>query len=381
MPLDLKSTISQMNSENIFQTTLVRPLSEWSPTFLPLLGETILPSMNRPNNKYTEIGVKYRSLVANDGSRYSPAQKKGSAIVGKMDVELTDQDIAADFTAEDYDNALAVNNVNVPATNINNSNMAGIMAVTNWYAANIVRPLEQKKEVMRWQAIVDSVVQLRGDNGFSQDIPLSSPANNRVYVGQIWSNPNSDPLQDIYAQMEFMATKGYSIGRIITGHKVAFTLLNHPKVKSAVGGYVTVSGTGALVNNTARVTIPQLNNYLGEHGLPPIELYDQTYSLDSPTPTDFTTTTQWYLARDAFVLMATTERDVTISRGDLEPVIYRSVHGYHGVGRPAGAAGPGIMANSKYEGDKPPRLSAQAWQTTYPVIQDPESFSVLRGCA
>lgn len=373
---DLKSTIKQMMGEGYFDTILTRPLADWAPEFKPLLGETILPAQNRLKNKYRETAVRYRSLVANDGTRYSPAQKKGSKIVGNMDVELTDQDIAADFTSEDYDEALAV----AEANNYNGSNptMAGVIAVTGWFASQIVRPLDQKREVMRWQAIVDAVVLLRGDNGFKKDIPVSNPAGHRVSAGGQWSDNSYDPFEDIFAQMEFMANKGYTVGRIITSRQVVYKLLNNAKVKQAVGGFIAVSGDGTLVSAAGRQNLNKLNDYLQENGLPAIETYDTTYSLDSETPEDLDTTSAFYLKRNVFVMLATTERNLRIDRGDKEPLIYRGILGYHGVGRPAGAAGPGVKQDIEYISKKPPRISAEAWQTTYPVITDPEAISVIK---
>jgi hypothetical protein len=376
---DLKTTIERMNGEGYFDTLLSQPLSTWAPEYKPLLGETILPSVNVPNNKYEETGIRYRSPVANDGTRYSPAQKKGSAIVGKMDVNLTDQDIAADFTSEDYDNALAVLNVNGEATNTGNPEMMGVVAVTGWMGAFISRPLETKKEVMRWQAIQNAIVLLRGNNGYSKDIPLANPTGHRVNVGGTWSNNTYDPFDDIFAGMEFMAAKGYSIGRIITGRSVVFKMLNNAKVKAAIGGYINVDNGGALVGVSGRQTVAKLNDYLNQYNLPSIEVYDEQYLLDSTTPEDFTTTSRYYVDRDKLIMLATTGRDITIDRGDAEPVIHRNVLGYHGIGRPAGKSSPGIMMNSKYEGDKPPRFSSQAWQTTYPVPTDPEAMFVYGG--
>lgn len=368
---DLKSTLERMNGEGYFDTLLSRPLSDWAPQFKPLLGESILPAQNRPNNKYTETGVKYRSVVANDGSRYSPAQKKGNAIVGKVEVDLTDQDIAAEFSSEDYDNALAVANVNAPATNTGNPTMDGVIAITNWYAAMVVHPLMVKREVMRWQSIVDAVVKLRGDNGYSEDLPQSNPDGHRVAAGGAFSNDAYDPFEDIFARMEFMAAKGYGIGRIITSRTVAFKMLNNAKVKAAIGGYINVGAAGALVGVSGRQTMAKLNDYFNQYGLPGIEIYDLQFQ--TQLASDF------YLKRDVMVFLATTARDVTIDRGDNEPVILRDVMGYQGVGRPAGASAPGIMQVSQYEPKKPPRMASEAWQTTFPVVTEPEGITVING--
>jgi hypothetical protein len=77
------------------------------------------------------------------------------------------------------------------------------------------------------------------------------------------------------------------------------------------------------------------------------------------------------------VAVAATGRDATFVSPDGNPLVLTNTLGYTGIGRPAGQSGPGrrVVVNA-YE-TKPPRIEAEAWQTSFPVIQDPEGLYVM----
>ena len=53
--------------------------------------------------------------------------------------------------------------------------------------------------------------------------------------------------------------------------------------------------------------------------------------------------------------------------------------GYVGVGRAVGQRAPGRVVRVEAFNNKPPRIEAEGWQTTLPVIADPESIAVIKG--
>jgi hypothetical protein len=55
------------------------------------LGTTLLPERNVDENAYRDYSIKYRTVIANDGARYSPVQLKGGGLAGSMLVVLTEQ--------------------------------------------------------------------------------------------------------------------------------------------------------------------------------------------------------------------------------------------------------------------------------------------------
>ena len=368
---DLKTTIQAMTADGAFRKLLVNPLSQFGRTGRMYLGATILPERLVPNNKYTETMIKYRTVLANDATRYSPAQKKGNDIVGSMDVSLQEQDIAAEYTSEDYDAALAVANVNSMTGNVGNPDMGGVVAITNWFNTRVNLALIEKIEKMRFEALVSASIALSGDNGYTDTVTYPNPTGQRVAAAGSWIDNNYDPLQDLFERMTFAASKGYTIGRIIAGNPVIFALLNNTKVKAAVGGYVSVNSGGALTASQARVSLQALNTYLNENSLPTIEPYNLQYRTQ--------TGSGFFMPRNAMLLLATTERDVEIDLGDLEQLPIRSVAGYVGVGRAAGQPNSGRAVDMQVFTKKPPRVEAEGWQTSLPVITDPESVFVLSG--
>lgn len=366
---NLQSVVESMIETGAFRKTLLNPISQFGRPRREYLGARFMPERLVPNNRYTETGVKYRTVVANDGSRYSPAQKKGNDIVGNVEVSLSEQDIASEFTSEDFDNHIQMSKLNAANENEGNPTFAGMVALTNWADQRINLPLIEKIEKMRWEAIVDAMVPLRGDNGYELDVNLSNPNGHRFNAGEDWTDANDDPLQDIYDMADLFAGKGYTLGALVSGRPVIQTLLRHPKVVSAVGGYVNVDNTGALMGNGRYVTLDALNAFLGKDDLPPIISYNLQYR----TQTD----TEFFLKRDVMVGFALTGRDVSIDRGDDEALVLLDTVGYVGVGRTAGEERSGRAGSVEFFSNKPPRAEFEGWQTSFPVNMDPEAIAVI----
>ncbi|MBW3635370.1 MAG: major capsid protein [Armatimonadetes bacterium] len=371
MIASLAVIVAQMRDAGGFQTILTNPLAQFGPKERPLLGPTLLPDLNVPfETEYTETGVKYRTVVANDGSRYSPAQKKGNSIVGSVHIRLANQDIASEFTSADYDAAIRMAQYNLPQAARANPDMIGVITVTDWYKAAILNSLMQKREKMRWEAMLDAVVKVRGDGDYEEDVQLSNPTGHRVTAALAWDNNTHDPFDDIDAMAEFLEDKDLSVNRFITSRVLARKLFNNAKVKARVGGFVAVDGaTGALLNSAMSINLKKLNAYMEDQSRPVIELYDEKYGLQ--------TGKEYYFRRNAFMVACTTGRNREIDLGDDEPLILQNTLGYHAVGRPAGAEAPGIKEFSEYKGNKPPHFNAEAWQTTFPGMLEPEAIGVI----
>jgi hypothetical protein len=351
-----------------FNRIMLNPASQFGRRRREYLGARFLPERLVPANKYTEGNIKYRTVVANDGSRYSPAQKKGNMIAGTMEVSLGDQDIAAEFTSEDYDNFIAVEKLNTPNPDTGNPEFLAMATLANWVENRINLPLIEKVEKMRWEAIVDAAVPLSGDNGYAEIVNLSNPSGHRFAAVEDWTDPADNPLDDIYALADVLDDKDYAVGVLIAGRPVIQTLLAHPKVVTAVTGFIGISG-GTLESGTRRVTLDALNAFLAKDDLPPLLSYNLKYRKEVGT--------EYFLKRNVMVGLALTGRNANIDLGDDEKLTLEDTLGYVGVGRPAGAGNPGRMTHAEYFGNKPPRAEFEGWQTSFPVIQDPEAVAVI----
>jgi hypothetical protein len=324
------------------------------------LGATLLPEQTVDENAFREDAVKYRTVIANDGTRYSPAQKKGSEIVGSFLVELAHQDIASEMTGRAYDALVKLLN--------SRPTMEAAAALVNFVDTTINRALLEKAELQRWQAIVDASVPLSGDNGYSETVSYSNPANHRAAAGGTWSSDAYDPFVDILAMADLLAGKGYTISRIITSRTVLSILANNDKVKARTGiPVVNVGGTLAI--NGQRASMAAISDALDRDGLPPIETYDLQYRTQ--------TGTGYFLSRAAFVMVAETGRDALIDQGDSATVVMPNTLGYHAIGRAVGQATPGRVIRSEAFSNKPPRIEAEGWMTSLPVILEPEAIAVI----
>lgn len=351
-------------SKNDIQKVVSNPLAQFGPPEDPFLGLTLMPERTVDENQFTETRINYRTLVANDGTRYSPVQLKGGAFVGEFDVKLRTSDIGSEFKAQEYDALVKL----LKRFSGNDVPMQAVMALLKWLDKTVVKPLVVKNEVMVWQCIVDALVQRRGDNAYSEDVAISNPTGHRVAAGGTWSSDLYDPLQDIYARQAFLAGKGMKVRMNIAGTSVINKLLNNAKVKAAVGGYINVSG-GALVGNTQRVTLAALNAYLAESEIAPIVKYDKTYQDYSGTKN--------FLKRDVFVMICETDQSEEISVESGDPLVIDKTLGYTAIGTNAGQSTPGRTITTEAFDRKPPRVEGEGVQESFPVNQNPEAVGVI----
>jgi len=357
---DLYSLVSGLMTDGTIARLAANPLAQFGMAPRRYLGATLLPEQLVDENAFREDSVKYRTVIANDGTRYSPAQKKGSEIVGSMLVELAHQDIASEMTGRAYDALVKL--LGRAAT------MEATAAIVNFVDTTITLALAEKSELQRWQALVSASVPLSGDNGYAETVAYPNPTNHRAAAGGTWSSDSYDPFADIMAMADLLAGKGYTVSRIITSRTVLSILAGNAKVQARTGYLLSNTG-GQLGVVAARATQDAINGALGRDGLPPIETYDLQYRTQ--------TGTGYFLPRDAFLLVAETGRDATIDQGDAEPVVMPNTLGYLAIGRAVGQATPGRVIRSEAFANKPPRIEAEGWQTSLPVVLEPEAVAVI----
>src|SRR5678815_1848366 len=100
---DLYSLLRDLRRDGTLDRIANNTLSQFGTRNRQRLGARILPVRNVPLNQYTEDQIRYRSPIANAGTRYSPVQLKGGALVGSFDVKLAEQDIGSQLTSRDFD--------------------------------------------------------------------------------------------------------------------------------------------------------------------------------------------------------------------------------------------------------------------------------------
>jgi hypothetical protein len=360
---DLYSLINSMTTDGTIQRIARRPLAQFGPPARRYLGAEILPEREVPENAYEEDQIKYRTVIANSGTRYSPTQKKGSDLVGSFLVVLGESDIAREMDGRQYDALLKVLGQNLT--------MDGVARVTRWLDTTISRALLELNEKQRWDAIVGASVVRTGDNAYTETVAYSNPAGHRVTAGGTWSSDAYDPFTDIMAQADLLASKGFTVNRIFAGRTIVSILAGNDKVKARTGlPVVNVGGSISIAQQ--RANIDGINGALSRDGLPPIEQYDLQYRTQ--------TGTGFFLPRDAFVMVATTGQDESLDLGDSQQLVSDTL-GYVAIGRAAGQATPGRVIRMEAKADKPPRIEAEGWQTALPVITEPEAIAVISSIA
>lgn len=359
--MDLLTLILLMLREGRFRTLALNMLAQFGRRQRRYLGAELLPERIVTENAYREYGIRYRTIVAGAGTRYSPSQKRAGDVVGEMMVELGSSDIRRELTGRDYDALIALLG--------RADTMAAQAAILNWADTVGNLALVEFNEMQRWQAIVDAAVVRTGDNGYSETISYPDPAGHRVNAGGTWSDDTYDPYDDIGAQAQVLFDKGYQVSRIVTSRKVVSKMARNAKIAARCGRLVVNAGDVQMVGG--RPTLADINNLLTSDGLPAIETYDLRYRSQSGDTR--------FLADNAFVMLATTGRSEDVDTGDTTtPLTVMDTLGYCAVGRAAGQPAPGRVLRTEVHEDKPPRLEVEGWQESLPVVTEPEAIAVIK---
>lgn len=367
--MDLSTLIAQMTANGDIQRIVNNPLAQFGTRERAYLGATILPEQTQEANAYTEDMIRYRSVIANDGTRYSPVQMRGGALVGSFDVKLAESDAGAELTSRMFDALRKYLGAG--------DTPAAVAAMTRFLDSQVVIPLMEINELHRWEAIVEAVVHLRGDNGFTEDVAYTNPAGHRAAASAAWSTDATDPFDDIFAMVQKLADKGYGISRIITSTKVVGIMGGNDQVKARTGRVQVAVGGGSTISlSNGRASLGAINGALRADGLPPIETYDLQYRT--------MTGSGRFMPDNVMIFVGTSGRDDALDLGDAAveaPEVLTNTLGYVGVGVPAGQSQPGRTVNVEVFTNKPPRVVCEGWQTSLPVVTEPEALAVINSIA
>lgn len=361
---ELKSLINRMLEDGSFDTITRNPLAQFGSEARRYVGATFLPERAVPSNMFREANIRYRPVLAKDGTAYSPAQIVGrSATVGEMLVELSYSDIAQQLKGEEYDRLQEM---------VRMGGEAEAEAEVRLFLDNMIRGLVELDELRIWQALINAQVTGVGQNGRNWTVDYPNPANHRANAGGAWSNDAYDPFDDIVAMVDLLDSKGYRVSRIITSSRVVNLMASNPKVQQR-SGVLQISESGTLAMSGAFGIRSAANNSMTNSGLPIIETYDLSTEAEDGTITKF-------IPDDVMVFVSQTGRNATVTLETGTQVVPDTL-GYLAVGRAAGQAQPGRVSFVEPFFDKPPRLEAQAWQATMPVITEPEAIAVIKSIA
>lgn len=360
--MNLSTLIEQFKTNGHFKTIASNPLAQFGPRKRRYVGAELLPEKLVKQNAYREMQVRWRTVIANAGTRYSPAQKKGGDLIGTVLVELGHGDIAREMDAEQYDMLTELLETS--------DDMRATALLTNWLDTTVNLALVEMLEAERWQAMINASVVRTGDNGFTETISYPDPANHRVTPAAAWSTDTTDIFGDIQTQAQVIKNKGYDVGRIITSSAVVAIMAGNDTVKTRVGVSV-VNASGQIVSAAGHATLEAINRTLQADGLPFIEVYDKRYATEEGTMP--------FIPAGSMLLVATTGRDIEVDTGDNEPMFLEDTIGYTAIGKAAGMGKPGRVIRAEAKESKPPRIEAEGWYTGLPVLTEPEALAVIKG--
>jgi hypothetical protein len=365
--MDIASMVGQMTRDGSVRRIVRNRAAQFGPPTAPLLGATILPARDVPENAYTDDQVRYRSFVANDATRYSPPALKKGVLVGSVDVKLLEADIGSEMTAQDLDAVIRYLERNMT--------MQAVASITNFLDSTVNRPLEQLREKHRWEAIENAQIVRVGISGYAETISLSNPTGHRASAAGAWSNNANDPMADVFNRRALLTSKGFRVNRIVTTLSV-MNIMSLNAIMRSRAGTISLNVGGGLAVNSGAATFDQIGAIFAANGLPRPEMYDEVYHDQLGT--------KRYISDDVMIFVGTTGRSESVNVGtdaEITLELLPNVLGYYGVGRAAGQSDSGRVALSRFFEDKPPRIETQGWETSAPVILEPEAIATITGIA
>lgn len=373
--MNIAALIAYLLSQNVVGEIVNNPMAQFGTDAEPLIGARFLPEVEKPANEYTERDIRFVTVVAPHSTRFSPVQTRNGESVSSMRVTLGESDIGASFEGEHYDMLLEylrqMGDGAIPS-------MEQLTMLINWLDVRVVRALKVRNEVDRWKAIITGQVPIKGDGGYTDTVVYEQPAGHRVNAGGTWSDLNYALYDDISSMVSLLRGKGYQINAIVCGESVITKILRNKDLRARAGKLVVTTGGQIQGAAASLMTRADLNAILADDNLPPITEYNGLYRRPSITGG---WTTDYYVARDSIVFLGLTGREGFYRDANNVATVIPNVLGYTGIGRPAGQTRSGARVLLTAYENKPPRVAAEGWQTSLPVIQDPEAIGVIKQIA
>ena len=257
----MKSIFDLVTAKNIAQYWIEKNVNEQ-----PLLGETLFPAVR-------EIGIKLEWIK---GANNQPVGLRLSAYDAKS--------IRRDRQGfEEYSTKMPFFKESMYIDEELRQNLNTLMQTNNEQVINqiltkifddeitLVKAARVTLERMRMEALTAGTVTL-GSNGQAYSYDYGVPADQKVDVTKVWSDPSADIIGDITKFVDDMKAKGVVITRAVCNSSVAKNFRTNNAIKNAI--YVFANGT---VNVTTARALDYIYNETGIS----IYVYDDVYVNES----------------------------------------------------------------------------------------------------
>jgi hypothetical protein len=137
--------------------------------------------------------------------------------------------------------------------------------------------IRERQEAMAIEAITTGLISIN-EGKLKKDVDFKVPNEQKPVLSgaALWSDPGSNPLDDIDTFIEILREKGRARPtRALASRKVMNALRENPRIKSALN---------FVGNNTQYVSIEALRGWMRDNGLPDIQIYDRTSTVLLPGP-------------------------------------------------------------------------------------------------
>lgn len=374
--MDLSTLLQLLNEQGRFDDIAGNNVAQFGTPNRQYLGARFMPE--RPaDNQGREDGIRYKTVVASAGTRFSTATKKRQgAMVGGFRYELGNSDIERDLTAQDYD---AV--VNYLGRGGQNFQRSAVETLLDFSDAAVNRALVEFNEIQRWQYWETGQVTILLPRGGQETVQYPQPdgGGHRLTAGGTYSDDAYDAIADIERAADVLRDKGYDIAQIVLSNNILRILSRREDIRALGGDAVMIpDDTNAAGFSIAafRANRRVVANAFDALGLPAPLRYDLRYNTQ--------TSTNRFLSDDTIVFFgqSTTERERIVNNQNAEDVRYLpNTLGYVGVGTAAGQSTPGRVIDVEEFTNKPPRVQMEGWQTSLPIPQEPEAVASISGIA
>lgn len=376
MTVNIESLINKLIEDQAFDDVIANPaLQLGMPPQRPFLMSSVLPERTVSENAFRDTLMAYRTHIANDATRYSPVQFKGSAKVGEALFELTDSDIGSQFTGREYD-------VLVDKLMRTEDMQSAATTLLDFVNRTVAIPLAAKRELQRCQAVVYGEITREGDNELLEKIQYPVPAGTRVTVeGGTEAAPAGELYDDTKDPAESLAERidqreedlGLEVSQIITTRKIMRAFRRNDTINK-YGVSVVANQDGSLATRANTPATQAVLNAFATHDLPMPMMYDLSFPRVDGT--------QIRMIPDNVLIVLFQTGQMSSVFYDIDeandPYFLYDTLGYTAIGRPVGQQNPGIASLTKANlDDKPPNLAFKGWQTTLPIIQMPEAILVI----
>ena len=378
MVKSLLTLATELKADGFFDRMMLNSLSQLGSVSMlnagrELMGAKLLPDEMKRRNEYKEQAVRYRTVVATDGTPYAPAQLVKGAMVGSLIVELGHHDVKVEMDASQIEALEDLIQMEAESRGEASAELLAQQQLLNWVDTSVNLSLQFKKELQRWQAIVEAQVSRVFPGGTTETVSFPNPTGSRFDAGGAWSDNTYDPFEDIIAGCNRLWELGFNIAHFITSTPVVSKMATNEKIRTRAG-YLSTSGGAILPVGIAGYGLADVNSAIrrsssGNNALPDI----MTYDLQFPTQTG----TSYFLPRNCFVIIGATGENRQLLVDERIFPLYNTL-GYYAIGRVEGYKKSGPIIHVDTYDKKPVSIVGEGYLTGFPVITNPEAVVVIR---